>query len=105
MTATQSCIYFQGYILGAATAFLLVGPVVLGLSVRAIPGKLTPWWFTLNPFYILRFRFGRIQAIKLHSHEAWGAKSDVNQVGMALVYYARDSNPRVSGGRLLDPGD
>lgn len=37
--------YFRGYTPGVATAALLVGPVVIGLTVKAIRGGLIPWWY------------------------------------------------------------
>jgi hypothetical protein len=37
--------HFRGYTPGVATAALLVGPVVIGLTVKAIRGKLIPWWY------------------------------------------------------------
>lgn len=37
--------FFGGYTPGVATAVLLVGPVVIGLTVKAIRGKLIPWWY------------------------------------------------------------
>jgi hypothetical protein len=44
--------YFRGYTPGAATASLLLGPVVVGLTVKAIRGKLIPWWYAAI-FYLL----------------------------------------------------
>jgi hypothetical protein len=38
-------IYFRGYTPGVATAVLLVGPVVVGLTIKAIRGRLIPWWY------------------------------------------------------------
>ena len=38
-------IFFRGYTPGVATAGLLVAPVVIGLTVKAIRGKLIPWWY------------------------------------------------------------
>ncbi|MGA8013628.1 MAG: HXXEE domain-containing protein [Candidatus Acidiferrales bacterium] len=37
--------YFRTYAPGVITAVLLVGPVVIGLTVKAIRGKLIPWWY------------------------------------------------------------
>jgi len=37
--------YFRGYTPGFATAVLLAGPVVIGLTAKAIRGKLIPWWY------------------------------------------------------------
>jgi hypothetical protein len=39
-------IFFRDYNPGIATAVLLVGPMVIGLTVKAIHGRLTPWWYT-----------------------------------------------------------
>jgi len=37
--------YFRGYTPGAVTAVFLLGPVVLGLTYRAVREKLIPWWY------------------------------------------------------------
>jgi hypothetical protein len=37
--------HFGGYTPGAATAVLLVGPVVVALTLKAVHGKLIPWWY------------------------------------------------------------
>jgi len=37
--------YFRGYTPGFATAVLLLAPVVLALSYRAVREKLVPWWY------------------------------------------------------------
>jgi len=37
--------YFRGYTPGVATAVLLVGPMVIGMTIKAIRGKLIPWWY------------------------------------------------------------
>jgi hypothetical protein len=37
--------FFRGYTPGVATAVLLVGPIVVGLTVKATRGKLIPWWY------------------------------------------------------------
>jgi len=44
--------YFRGYTPGAATAVLLVVPVISGLTFKAIRGKLIPWWYAAI-FYLL----------------------------------------------------
>jgi hypothetical protein len=38
-------VYFRGYAPGIATAVLLVAPVVLGLTIRAVRERLIPWWY------------------------------------------------------------
>jgi Protein of unknown function with HXXEE motif len=38
-------LFFRGYTPGAVTAVLLVGPVVIGLTVKAIRSRLIPWWY------------------------------------------------------------
>jgi hypothetical protein len=38
-------IFFRGYTPGLATAVLLLGPLIIGLTVKAIRGKLVPWWY------------------------------------------------------------
>ena len=37
--------YFRGYTPGFVTAVLLLGPVVLGLTYRAVRERLIPWWY------------------------------------------------------------
>lgn len=37
--------YFRRYTPGVATAVLLVGPVIIGLTIKAIRGKLIPAWY------------------------------------------------------------
>ena len=37
--------FFRGYNPGVVTAVLLVGPVVIGLTVKAVRGRLLPLWF------------------------------------------------------------
>jgi hypothetical protein len=37
--------YFRGYTPGFLTAVLLLGPVVLALTYRAVREKLIPWWY------------------------------------------------------------
>jgi len=37
--------YFRGYTPGIATAAFLVGPVVVGLTIKAIRERLIPWWY------------------------------------------------------------
>ena len=39
--------FFRGYNPGVATATFLVGPVVIGLTVKAIRGKLIPLWYAV----------------------------------------------------------
>lgn len=43
--------YFGTYTPGAATAVLLVGPVVVGLTIKAVREKLIPWWYAVA-FYL-----------------------------------------------------
>jgi hypothetical protein len=38
-------VYFGGYTPGVLTAVLLVGPVVVGLTIKAIRDRLIPWWY------------------------------------------------------------
>jgi len=44
--------FFRGYNPGVATATLLVGPVVIGLTLKAVRGRLIPWWF-VTALYVL----------------------------------------------------
>jgi len=44
--------FFAGYNPGVLTATLLVGPVVIGLTVKAFRGRLIPWWF-VTALYVL----------------------------------------------------
>ncbi len=37
--------FFRSYTPGVATAVLLVAPVVIGLTIKAVRGKLIPWWY------------------------------------------------------------
>lgn len=43
--------HFGGYSPGAITAVLLVGPVVVGLTIKAVRERLVPWWY-LAVFYV-----------------------------------------------------
>ena len=45
-------LHFRTYAPGIVTAALLVGPVVVGLTVKAIRGRLIPWWYAAI-FYVL----------------------------------------------------
>jgi len=37
--------FFRSYTPGLATAVLLLGPVIIALTAKAIRGKLIPWWY------------------------------------------------------------
>jgi hypothetical protein len=37
--------HFRTYAPGVVTAVLLVAPVVLGLTIKAVRGRLIPWWY------------------------------------------------------------
>jgi len=44
--------YFRGYTPGFLTAALLLGPVVLGLTYRAVREKLIPWWYAAILYFL-----------------------------------------------------
>jgi hypothetical protein len=57
-------IYFRTYQPGVVTAVVLVAPVVVGLTMKAVGGKLIPWWYaavlyaTVVPTLIATYRAG-----------------------------------------------
>ncbi|MBZ5695193.1 MAG: HXXEE domain-containing protein [Acidobacteriia bacterium] len=46
-------LFFRTYAPGVVTAVLLVAPVVIGLTVKAIRGKLIPWWYAAILYLLL----------------------------------------------------
>jgi Protein of unknown function with HXXEE motif len=44
--------YFRTYAPGVVTAVLLVAPIVIGLTVKAIRGRLVPWWYAAVLYFL-----------------------------------------------------
>lgn len=62
-------VYFQTCAPGVVTAVLLVAPVILGLTVRAVRERLIPLWFavltyaTVLPTLVATWRAGNSMAV------------------------------------------
>src|SRR5262249_50304120 len=80
-------LFFRGYDPGLVTATILVGPVVVGLTVKAVRDRLIPWWFA-TVVYILTIP-SMVVTIRALNHVPPEVPPNIQSVHRAALPLAR----------------